>query len=109
MIVRRSLFLVSLVLAGRIQPAGAEPPSAADLVQRIRSELPGPLTDDSKPHPGVPHGEFIEGTITDSRIYPGTETASASTSPPSTTPPGRRASSSAWTDSGRTSPRSSTT
>ena len=73
MIVRRSLFLVSLVLAGRIQPARAEPPSAADLVQRIRSELPGPLKDDSKPHPGVPHGEFIEGTITDSRIYPGTE------------------------------------
>jgi enterochelin esterase-like enzyme len=43
------------------------------IVQRIRGELSGPLTDDSRPHPGVPRGTFIEGVLSDSKIYPGTE------------------------------------
>jgi sugar lactone lactonase YvrE len=58
--------------------AWADPPSVTGeptsaLVQKIRSELSGALTDDSRPHPGVPHGEITEGTIADSVIYPGTE------------------------------------
>jgi len=30
------------------------------------------LTEDSKPHAGVPHGETLQGEITDSKVYPGT-------------------------------------
>jgi enterochelin esterase-like enzyme/sugar lactone lactonase YvrE len=44
-----------------------------DLIQKIQGELSGPLTEDSKPHSGVPQGEIIEGTISDPKIYPGTE------------------------------------
>jgi enterochelin esterase-like enzyme len=78
MIIRRflvtALFML-LCVAGSVsaEPVGAPPEAAADIVQRIQRELSGPLTDDSKPVPGVPHGEFIEGAITDSKIYPGTE------------------------------------
>ncbi len=75
---QRVLIGVLLALAGSAGPAPAEPPAAPEapvpaLVQKIRAELAGPDTEDSKPQPGVPHGEFIEGTITDSAIYPGTE------------------------------------
>jgi gluconolactonase len=75
---RRRPFLALLALACAAGSGAADAPvppeaSVPDIVQRIRTELSGPLTDDSKPHPGVPHGEFVEGTITDSRIYPGTE------------------------------------
>jgi sugar lactone lactonase YvrE len=54
---------------------GANLPEAQvpPLVQRIRSELMGPVTEDSKPHPGVPHGETLEGTLSDSSVYPGTD------------------------------------
>jgi hypothetical protein len=70
--------MVLSVFAGAAGAVAADPPAAPeagvpDLVQKIRGELSGPPTDDSKPHPGVPHGEFIEGTLADSRIYPGTE------------------------------------
>jgi sugar lactone lactonase YvrE len=73
MTITRSVTLALFALAAS---AAAEPPPEAavpPLVQRIRQELSGPLTEDSMPHPGVPHGEFVEGTLTDSRIYPGTE------------------------------------
>ncbi|HEY1793312.1 MAG TPA: alpha/beta hydrolase-fold protein [Opitutaceae bacterium] len=43
------------------------------IVQRIQAELSGPLTEDSRRHPGVPHGEMLQGTLADSAIYPGTE------------------------------------
>ncbi len=43
------------------------------LVKKIQGELAGPFPpDDGKPDPSVPHGEFLQGAITDSKIYPGT-------------------------------------
>jgi gluconolactonase len=53
------------------------PPEAPvpGIVGRIRGELAGPLTEDSKLHVGVPHGEMLRGIIADSAIYPGTENA----------------------------------
>lgn len=59
--------------AGSVPAEPPGEPAVPQLVQKIRGELSGPLTDDSKPRPGVPQGEFLEGTITDSKIYPGTE------------------------------------
>jgi sugar lactone lactonase YvrE/enterochelin esterase-like enzyme len=56
-------------------PGDASGAAAPDLVEKIRAELAGPPTADSKPNPGVPHGELIEGILSDSRIYPGTENA----------------------------------
>jgi hypothetical protein len=56
------------------QPLPSDP-AVPDIVARIRAELAGPLTEDSKPHPGVPHGEMLEGVLADSAIYPGTENA----------------------------------
>jgi sugar lactone lactonase YvrE len=53
-------------------PQGAAVP---EIIERIRGELAGPLTEDSKPHPGVPHGEMLQGTVADSAIYPATENA----------------------------------
>jgi gluconolactonase len=78
MILQRTLVLALFAMAVAAGAAPADPTDAAataetDLVQKIRDELSGPLTDDSKPRPGVPQGEFIEGSISDSRIYPGTE------------------------------------
>ncbi|HXR78400.1 MAG TPA: SMP-30/gluconolactonase/LRE family protein [Bryobacteraceae bacterium] len=43
------------------------------LVKKIQDELSGPVINDGKPNPNVPHGEFLHGTITNSKIYPGTE------------------------------------
>ena len=76
--IQRVLAAVTLAIAGS---AGAAPAGTAaapeapvpDLIKKIRQELSGPDTEDSKPQPGVPHGEFIEGSVTDSRTYPGTE------------------------------------
>ena len=45
------------------------------LIQKIQGELGGPLTDDSKPNPAVPHGETIGGDLPASSAYPGTEHA----------------------------------
>ncbi len=53
------------------QVGGLTQPDA--LVKTIQDELAGPITDDSKPDPKVPHGEFLHGTIADSKTYPGTE------------------------------------
>ena len=46
---------------------------AKALLHKIQDELSGPLTEDGKPNPTVPHGEFLHGVITNSKIYPGTE------------------------------------
>lgn len=75
---RFPLALAFLALLGARSSPGADAPlapeaAAADLVRSIRSELSGSLTEDSKPHPGVAHGEFLEGVISDSRLYPGTD------------------------------------
>jgi len=77
MFLSRTRALALLALGAGAGISAAEPPSgpaaAPEIIQRIRVELSGPLTDDSKPHPGIPRGETIEGVITDSRVYPGTE------------------------------------
>ena len=65
----------ALSLSIAADPAGPAGEAVPPIVERIRGELAGPPTDDSKPHPGVPHGEMIEGQLTDSAIYPGTENA----------------------------------
>lgn len=66
----------ALLLTG-VWTAHAQAPGPLDpvaLVKRIQGELSGPFpSSQGKPDPGIPHGEFLEGTITDSRIYPGTE------------------------------------
>ncbi len=55
---------------------GADQPSDSDsqtpeIIQKIQRELTGDYTGDSKPQPGVPKGEFIDGAVPDSKIYPG--------------------------------------
>lgn len=56
----------------RAQAPGRE--DAAALERRIQAELNGPYPpEESKANPDVPHGEFLQGTIRDSKIYPGTE------------------------------------
>ena len=51
-----------------VQPEeSAVPP----IVQKILSELGGPITADSKPQPGIPHGERLEREFVGSKIYPG--------------------------------------
>ena len=41
------------------------------LVRKIQMELSGPPTDDSTAQPNVPHGEYLNGSITGSPAYPG--------------------------------------
>ncbi len=64
-----------LLLGASAVPAQA--PQRVDekaLAERIQRELAGTFPPpEGKVDPGVPHGEFLQGTITDSRIYPGTE------------------------------------
>jgi gluconolactonase len=44
------------------------------LVEKIQGELSERFPpDDGKPDANVPHGEFLQGAIADSKIYPGTE------------------------------------
>ena len=60
----------------RAQAPGSADPNAPvkALVKKIQDELGNPFPpDDGKPDASVPHGEFLQGTITDSKIYPGTE------------------------------------
>jgi enterochelin esterase-like enzyme len=65
---RRCIFLV-LILFWSLQ---AQAPS--DLVKKIQDELMGPFPPpEAKVDPSVPHGEFLEGSFSDSKIYPGTE------------------------------------
>ena len=70
--------LAAILLLGCTAKIRADTPKAtahdpAGLVEKIQGELSGPLTEDSKPHPGIPQGEIIEGTISDPKIYPGTD------------------------------------
>ncbi len=67
--------LLALLAALSIVQAQSPPASDADaLVRKIQAELSGTYPpDDGKPNANVPHGEFLQGTITDSKIYPGTE------------------------------------
>lgn len=66
-----------VVLLAAIAAVQGQAPPAADaneLVRKIQAELGGAYPpDDGKPNPAVPHGEFLQGTITDSKIFPGTE------------------------------------
>lgn len=74
----RTWIVTASACAAAFYSPAAELPAGTDmapLIARIRGELAGPPTEDSKPHPGVPHGEMLEGVITDSAAYPGTEHA----------------------------------
>jgi sugar lactone lactonase YvrE len=76
----RSWIIIMAAYAAQTLPVAADIPEPAgttvpEIVGRIRDELAGPLTEDSKPHIGVPHGEMLQGILADSVIYPGTENA----------------------------------
>ena len=67
-----SLSALSLIVASAV-PAQT-PPDAKALVEKIQQELSGTFPpEEAKPDPSVPHGEFLQGAITDSKIFPGTE------------------------------------
>ncbi len=72
---RLMLWFALLLVTLSIVPAQAPRPVDANaLVEKIQRELSGPFPpEDGKPNPSVPHGEFLQGTIADSKIYPGTE------------------------------------
>jgi len=64
--------LPALALCGVFGIAYSQTPSA--LVTKIQGELAGAFPPvEGRPDPNVPHGEFLEGAISDSRIFPGTE------------------------------------
>ena len=66
-----AILLLIGVATARGQTPSAEP-APDPLVQKIQDEVSKATpSDDSKPNPGVPHGEFLKGTITDSTLYPG--------------------------------------
>ncbi len=73
----RSIAYTSALLLFGISAVPAQAPRPLDaqaLVEKIQQELSGAFPpEEGKPAAGVPHGEFLQGTITDSRIYPGTE------------------------------------
>lgn len=63
------LFIAFSIANG--QPIATDPNA---LAQKIQGELSGHMpSNDGKPDPNVPHGEFLHLSITDSTIYPGTE------------------------------------
>ncbi len=65
------LATISTALAQVPPPIGAKA-----LAEKIQAELAAAVPpDESKPDPNIPHGELLQGAITDSRIYPGTENA----------------------------------
>ena len=67
----------ALLLAAAFAPVQAQVPwpSAADAqMQKIQGEVLQPTPPpEGKPDPAIPHGEFLHSSITDSKIYPGTE------------------------------------
>jgi sugar lactone lactonase YvrE/enterochelin esterase-like enzyme len=75
----RRLTLLPALLATALSSALAQAPRPVDakaLVEKIQGELSGPFPpDEGKPDDNIPHGEFLRGTIADSKIYPGTENA----------------------------------
>jgi len=65
---------VLLTTISIVYAQASRPVDAYTLVEKIQGELSGPFPpDDGKPDTNVPHGEFLRGTIADSKIYPGTE------------------------------------
>ena len=72
---RPNLWAVLLLGALPALRAQAPPPVDSDaLVKKIQAELAGNFPPgEGKPDPNVPHGEFLQGIITNSTIYPGTE------------------------------------
>ncbi len=71
---RSNVWLALLLMALYAVHAQVPHPVDSDgLVKKIQAELSAPLPpDEGKPDPRVPHGEFLQGTITNSKIYPGT-------------------------------------
>ncbi len=71
------LNLASVLLLVALWNGYAQAPGPVDadaLVKKIQAELPGPFPPiEGRPNANVPHGEFIEGVIDHSAIYPGTE------------------------------------
>ena len=71
------LRLAALLLATALPLVQAQAPPAVDadrLVRKIQGELSAPFPPpEGQPDSSVPHGEFLQGKITDSAIYPGTE------------------------------------
>jgi len=65
-----ALLLIALAPAQGQAPATA--PTSDPLEQKIQDEIStGASSDDCKPNPNVPHGEFLQVQISDSKIYPG--------------------------------------
>jgi hypothetical protein len=62
-----------LAALSALSAQGLRPVDPNVLLEKIRGELSGPLPDEGTPNPKVPHGEFLQGVISDSKIYPGTE------------------------------------
>ena len=74
--VHRSPLLCVLLLIGpwTICAQTASPIDPAALVKKIQAELSNSSPpEEAIPDPSVPHGELLKGTITDSKIFPGTE------------------------------------
>jgi gluconolactonase len=66
-----ALLLTKLSIVSGQAPRPVDP---STLVEKIQGELSDPFPpEEGKPNANVPHGEFLQGTISDSRIYPGTE------------------------------------
>ena len=72
---RRTRSSAALLLAAlSILQAQARPVDSDALVRKIQGELSDPFPpDEGKPDASIPHGEFLQGVIADSKIYPGTE------------------------------------
>ena len=85
MLLRRRTLSSVLVLATLSVVLAQQPIDPNALVEKIQGELSGAVPpDNGKPDANVPHGAFLHGTITDSKIHPGTEnTFEAATTLPS--------------------------
>ena len=73
---RRLLLLCALPLAtfSILFAQAPRPVDANALVEKIQRELSGTFPpEEGKPDANVPHGEFLQDRIADSKIYPGTE------------------------------------
>ena len=67
----RSILFTTLLLAA-LSAASGQITDPKALVQKIQGELSGPPLPADKPNPSVLHGEFLNGSINNSPIYPGT-------------------------------------
>jgi len=73
----RRYYLIPVLLLIAVGTVGAQairPIDAKALAAKIQAELDGPFPPlEGQPDASIPHGEVIEGTINDSKIFPGTE------------------------------------